>query len=414
MRQVQKVIPKKLKTQNSTVMKKLISLLAIIVISSGCDVQNPGPIEESSLNSEEAVPGLVVGMSADLSFALRTTTYWGSIWADEQTHSGTFAAPTVFSSGAINSEDIDPWWEDAQRARWVAENGLGRIEDILGDEFNSNPNVARAYLFAGYANRVLGENACNAVIDGGESQSNTVHFERAEEHFSNAMNIANNSDDQHLYNAALAGRASVRAALGNWTEAANDAAEIPVDYRFEAVYSINSSRENNNWPSRTTERGEYTVWDTQWEGINDPRLPQEVIFTSGGDTATAANGATPWITQLKYPTDDTNIALSKGTEMLLIRAEMELRENQDFDAAMNYINQGRAHHGLTDLGAGNLEEAWDHLQDERGKDMWLEGRRFWDLRRWYEETGPSHNNYIENQDKCVPIGQSELEMNPNL
>src|SRR5699024_2946543 len=149
---------KKMKTQNFRIMKKLISLIAILVVISSCDVQNPGPIEESSLNNEDAVPGLVVGMSADLSVAYRVTTYWGSIWADEQTHSGTFGAPTVVSSGKLNSEDVNPWWEDAQRARWVAESGLERIKEILGSDFNSNIDVAKAYLYAGYSNRILGEN----------------------------------------------------------------------------------------------------------------------------------------------------------------------------------------------------------------------------------------------------------------
>ena len=215
-------------------MKKLIAITAVILLS-GCDVQNPGPIEESALNSSNAIPGLVVGMSADLSFAYTSTTYWGSIWADEQTHSGTFSAPTIFSSGALNSEDVDPWWEDAQRARWVAEDGLNRMEEVLGEEFSSNINVAKAYLYAGYSNRMLGENACYAVIDGGEQQPNTVYFERAEGHFNNALDIADNLGEQDLYLAALAGRASVRAALGNWAAAAEDASKVPVDYTFEAV-----------------------------------------------------------------------------------------------------------------------------------------------------------------------------------
>lgn len=395
-------------------MKKYLSLLTILLLFYGCDVQNPGPIAEDSLNSPDAVPGLVVGMSADLSVAYSVTTYWGSVWADEQTHSGTFSAPTVFSTGALNSEDVDPWWEDAQRARWVAENGLERIENILGNEFESNENVAKAYLFAGYSNRMLGENACFAVIDGGESQPHTVHFERAKSHFTEALSVAQNVGNDNLRYAALAGRASVRAALGNWTGAASDAGMVPVGYRFEAIYSLNSNRENNNWPERSTERGEYSVWGTQWEGLNDPRLPQEVKETADGDTATAANGNTPWITQLKYDSDDDNIALSKGTEMLLIRAEMELRENNDYDAAMALINEGRAEHGLGDLNAADVAEAWQHLQNERGKDMWLEGRRFWDLRRWNEETGVANNSFLDNRDKCVPIGQGELEMNPNL
>lgn len=399
-------------------MKKRISLITVIACISaliyGCDVQNPGPIEESALNSPEAVPGIVVGMSADLSVAYRQTTIWGSVWSDDMTHSGTFAAPTVFSTGEINSEDVDTWWDYAHRARWVAESGIDRISDILGDEFNSSENVAKAYLYAGYSNRILGENACYAVIDGGERQDFTVHFDRAADHFTEAAGIAENIGNENLLMAAYAGRASVQAARGNWTEAAEDANRVPVDYRFEAVYSLNTGRENNDWPPNTIERGEYTVWDTPWEGVDDPRLPQEVIRTADGDTATAANGRDPWITQLKHDTDDANIALSKGTEMLLIRAEMQLRENQDVNEAMALINQGRSYHNIDPLNASNMEEAWQHLQEERGKDMWLEGRRFWDLRRWYEESGPSHHDHLEGQDRCVPIGQGELDMNENL
>lgn len=396
-------------------MKKLISMFILVALIYGCDVQNPGPIEEDALDSPEAVPGIVVGMSADLSVAYRQTTIWGSVWADELTHSGTYAAPTVFSTGEINSEDVDPWWEFAQRARWVAERGIERISDTYGEEeFNSSEHVAKAYLYAGYSNRILGENACEAVIDGGERQEFSVHFNRAADHFTEAARIAENIDNDHLLTAALAGRASVQAALGNWIEAAEDAGRVPIEYRFEAVYSMNTVRENNDWPPNTIQRGEYSVWGTPWEGSDDPRLPQEVLLTEEGDTASAANGRTPWITQLKYDTDDANIALSKGTEMLLIRAEMNLRENQDINRAMELINAGRNYHGLDGLRASSLEEAWRHLQDERGKDMWLEGRRFWDLRRWYEESGPSHNNYLDGQDTCVPIGQGELEMNENL
>src|SRR6056297_3585099 len=188
------------------IMKKLFSIFAVLIFIYSCDVENPGPIAESALNSSSAVPGLVVGMSADLSFAHRTTTRWGSVWGDDLTHSGTFSAPTIFSTGAINSEDINPWWEDAQRARWVAENGIERIRGILGDEFDSNENVAKAHLHTGFSNRILGENVCFAVIDGGPREDYTVHFERAENYFADAISIANNLDNQNLLNAAISGR----------------------------------------------------------------------------------------------------------------------------------------------------------------------------------------------------------------
>lgn len=396
------------------VMKKLLTIFTFMLFAYGCEVTNPGPIAESALNSKAAIPGLVVGMSADLSYAHRYTTLWGSVWSDDLKHSGTLAAPTIFNTGELSSVDVDPWWKRAQRSRWVAKKGIERIKDILGNEFNSNENAAKANLYAGYSNRVLGENACYAVIDGGAKQANTVHFERAEDFFTDAISIATNVNNPNLLNAATAGRASVRAALGDWTGAATDASSVPIDYVFNAIFSLNSSRENNDWPTATINRGEYTVWGTQWEGSTDPRLPQEVIYTSTNDTASAANGVSPWITQLKHGSDGDNIALSKGTEMLLIRAEMELRENQDFTAAMTLINQGRTHHGLANLSAINIAEAWSHLQDERGKDMWLEGRRFWDLRRWNKDTGPANNTFLDSRDDCIPIGQSELGTNINL
>lgn len=404
---------KKFNAMNKMI-NKTIALGITVILLMSCEVENPGPIAESSLNSQEAVPGLVVGMSADFSLANRVTTYWGGVWSDDLIHSGTFAAPTIFSTGELNSEDVDPWWNSAHRARWVAENGIERIQNILGDEFNQNFYAARAYLFAGYSNRILGENVCHAVFDGGPRENFTNHFVRSEEHFTNALAIAESIGEADLRNAALAGRASVRAALGDWDGAAQDAEEVPVEYKFEAVYSLNSSRENNNWPTNTIVRGEYSVYSTPWDGVDDPRLPQELMETASGDTATAANGTTPWIAQLKYPTEGTNIPLSKGTEMLLIRAEMELRLNQDVDAAIDLMNESRNYHGLADISAADLDEAWSHLHYERGADMWIEGRRFWDLRRWVEEDGPAYHPFLENRDRCVPIGRGELDMNDNL
>src|SRR5690554_3468806 len=275
-------------------MKKILLIFTATLVLAGCDVENPGPIAEDSLNSPQAVPGIVVGMSSDFSLAYRVSTYWGSLWSDDLTHTGTYSAPTVFSTGEINSEDVDPWWGPSQRARWVAENGIERLQEILGDEFSENENAAKAYLHAGYSNRNLGENACYAVIDGGGQQDHTVFFERAEQHFTDAISLGENIGNTDIRNAGYAGRASVRAAMGEWSDAAADAEEVPLDYRFEAVYSLNSSSENNNWPPETLIRAEYGVYGTQWEGSDDPRLPQEVMYTADGDTATASNGRTPW------------------------------------------------------------------------------------------------------------------------
>ncbi len=403
--------------QNSGI--KIFSFLILFITITSCDdlfsVTNPGPIQEESLDSPEAVPGLVTGMSADFSFAFRQATWWGSVWSDDLTHSGTLGAPTVFSGGVLDPDDVDPWWGNAQRARWVAENGLERMQDVMGDEFDDSPYSARAYLLGAYSNRMLGENSCEAVFDGGEAQPYTEFFNRAEQHFLDAYSIASNIDDEEMQNAALAGRASVLAALGEWEQAAGLAEEVPVDFVYEAIYSQNTGRENNNWPQYTIDRGEYSVYDTHYEELDDPRTPQEPVLDSDGEIRPAANGATPWIRQMKHDSEASNIAVSKGTEMLLIRAEYQLRVHEDADEAIALINEVRDFHGIDeDRSADNLDEAWEVLQEERGIELWLEGRRFWDLRRWNEESGPAHHNFLDDRDNCVPIGRGELDSNPNL
>ena len=82
--------------------------------------------------------------------------------------------------------------------------------------------------------------------------------------------------------------------------------------------------------------------------------------------------------------------------------------------AMAFVNQVRAHHGLTALSATTAEAAWPILQSERGKTLWLEGRRFWDLRRWNAATGPAKNTFLDGKDKCVPISERERLTNPNI
>ena len=62
----------------------------------------------------------------------------------------------------------------------------------------------------------------------------------------------------------------------------------------------------------------------------------------------------------------------------------------------------------------DVATAWPILEKEKGAVLWLEGRRLGDLRRWYLETGPAHNAFLEGRDKCLPISLAELQTNPNL
>src|SRR6185436_3332893 len=189
------------------------------VVATACDlkVTNPGPIADDQLNSPTAVPALVNGMSGDLSFALGAFINRGALASGELSEAGLFIAETHFFQGSILPEDVNPDWSNMQTARWTAESGLVRMQKVLGSAFETNTHTPRAYLYGGFANRLLGENMCVAVIDGGPAQSDSVHFARAESLFTRAYTLATAQNNTNTATAALGGRASVRAWQGNWT-----------------------------------------------------------------------------------------------------------------------------------------------------------------------------------------------------
>jgi hypothetical protein len=395
---------------------RIVPVLLAGLVSGACDlsVTNPGPVQDSQLNTPAAIPALVNGMSGDLSLALGTFLGGdgGPVMTDELVHSGNFAAPNDYAVGVITPADVDGPYQRMQRARWVAEDGLRRMHTVLGDAFETNPDTPRAYLYAGFANRLLGENSCQAVIDGGPAESDSVYFQRAESLFTRANVTAAALGNTTIATAALAGRASVRAALGDWANAVVDAAQVPPTFVFNAIFSLNSSRENNDLAYQTHVRREMTVWGTQWAATNsDPRTPWDTVFTASRKVQTGNDGHTPFFRQDKYVTLADGIPLAKGTEMLLLRAEAALRQG-DLATMTGFINQERAVYGLAPVAQpGTVAEAWPLLQRERGAVLWLEGRRLWDLRRWYVE---GINSFLNGRDKCMPFGASELASNPHL
>jgi len=385
--------------------------IALAALLGGCDfnVTNPGPLLDADLNNASAIPALVNGMGGDLSNAIGNYLTRGSLAALELRHSGNFAAERRFAAGTIGPEDVNGDWARLHTARYVAEAGLVRMKTVLGTAFETNANTPRAYLYAGYANRFLGENVCNAVYDGGPALPNSSHFVRAESLFTRALTISRALNNTALTNAALAGRAQVYANQGKWTEAAADAALVPTTFRHNAVFSLNTTRENMDLAAQTITRREVTVWNTVWVTDRDTRVLYDTVKT--GTTITKGqDGATNFFRQKKYLTLGDPVALAKGTEMLLIRAEAALRAN-DVTNAMLFINQGRTAATLAPLTATTIDAAYVHLMRERGAVLWLEGRRLFDLKRWLAD---GRNTTLQGRSTCIPISLEERGANPNV
>jgi hypothetical protein len=395
--------------------RRLAGAAAIFCAACNMTVTNPGPIQDYQLNNSAAVPALVNGMSGDLSNALGNYLNRGAVASGELTEAGNYQAEMQYYIGVIRPEDTNADWSNMQQARWSAENGLQRMQTVLGAaNFEKHVDTPRAYLYAGFANRLLGENVCAAVIDGGPAQSDSVYFQRADSLFTRAYTLATANNNTAVATAALAGRASIRAWLGNWTAAVADATLVPNTFVFNAIFGTGTARENNDQANQNGVRKETTVAGTVYATIfKDSRTPWDSVKTGTVITKTI-DGKWPFFHQTKYPALGSSVPLVKGAEMLLLRAENALK-NGDIAGMTTLINQARATYtGLTPATVAQpatTAAAWTLLQAERGATLWLEGRRLWDLRRWFKE---GTNTFLTGRSTCLPISQNEVAANINL
>ena len=395
-----------------------------LTVLCGCeilDVTNPGQILDTDLNIERAMAALVVGMSADYSVHMDEWAFLVGRASDEMAGSGSYGSTVDFAMGYMEPSGTGGYWSRGHAARFVAENGLVRMEEVM-DNFTSSPLAARAHLFAGLANRSLGEDFCYAIFDGGPVQPRTAHFQRALTHLDQAIQVGNTSGESDIVTAAYGIRAQAKVGLDDWAGAVADAALVPTDFSYDAIFSENSGRENNVVWVETFTRPEMSAYAT-YVGSLDPENPRApwtdctvpllCQFQIGGD------GNTSHYRQEKFPERGSDIPVVKGTEMRLIEAEDALRRG-DLVETMAKINEGRTFFGLADLAAAaDATEAWTHLKNERMIVLWLEGRRLWDLYRWDDDflrggTILASNPGINPRGHCVPISNAECDTNPNL
>src|SRR5689334_10559133 len=216
-----------------------IAIIAAFPLA-GChgllDVESPGRIADADLNTKDAIPGIVTGMSYDLARALNNSEEAISLLSVELYHGGSYNWGNV-PEGKVKPEDVNGTWEAMFRPRYTTVAGIARIKGLLtADEFSTSSEVARAYALAGFANRHIGENVCQTINPTtGAPEANTAEFDRGIENFNNAITIAQAAGATDVLNAAYAGRATLKAWKGDWAGAVVDAAKVPDNFVYTAA-----------------------------------------------------------------------------------------------------------------------------------------------------------------------------------
>jgi starch-binding outer membrane protein, SusD/RagB family len=421
------------------------ALLAFADAACDTNVSNPGPVQDEFLAGEDiyaAANALVNGAGSAEASGINWVSYTGAAVTREihpAGSTGSFGITNRWQSGELAEDDgdLDTDWEQAQRGRWLAEEAVRRLITAgppgTGKAI-SNARYAEllqlAHVYSGFANRLLGENMCEAVFDGGPAQANREYLLRAEDHFTKAIAVTGGSAavSTTQSRAAYGGRAGVRVFLDKWAEAVLDAGQVPIDFVFNMpYYNIGEDAQRNRiaYASLNTPYRAHTQWNT-WHydyrtATNDPRVPVRITNLQG-DAAIECCGRVPFWPQDKHPLSQSPVRLTSGREMRLIEAEALLRAS-DSDGGMTSINAVRTQAGAGTITATDLTDAWRLLKRERGIELWLEARRMGDMRRWAAAGTPGALDPLEipgtashltRQDLCFPIPRAERETNPNF
>lgn len=381
------------------------------------DVEAPGRIADTDLNIPGAMPGIASGVGYNLTSAMDAVVQQLSMASLDLGHGGSYDFGAI--PIGIFTADVGDWGEytTMSRARWTAEHGLMRMEEVLGAaQYEKDVNVAKTYLLGGFANRLLGEVQCRVnfdeLVDGayvaGPDRPHTDAFTRADSMFTRAIAVgtAAGSSAANMVTAAYGGRASVRAWMGQWDAAAADAAKVPTTFVWNSTFS--TARTNYIWVE-TNNRREMTMSTVMWANVkNDPRVPWVTTTQKGQD------GQTLFYRQMKYATIDADIPITHGAEMRVLQAEAALRKG-DYAGAQTYLNQARSKWNMAPITlATNPTDAWATLRFERYATLFLEGRKLWDWRRWAVEGAPMLDPASVGRDMCFPISQAEQRANHNI
>jgi hypothetical protein len=421
---------------------------ASLILLAGCEVTNPGPVRDEFIALPASQQGLINGTRRVLSIALGNRAYTTALLAREIFPGGQTGAwgHSVTNQGGHITPGDGPEFTNLHEARFIAETAVKRFTQAgAADE-----TMYEANLWGGFAYRMLGEWWCEAVVPstdpdvreaGAYFQTTTPYFERAVEKFTAALQYAA-TDDQR--NAARAARAAANVWLKKWADAAADASQVPNNFVLAATMTpLEETLYNDLYEANSGTFRSFTIRFTwfydYYEQTGDPRTrwgvdPQFAVAV--GSLSGFPGGRVPYNPQRKYPSRDSDINLASGWEMRLIEAEAMLARG-DWQGAMTMINQVRTRNVSDHTGeplepwqASSLEEAWTFLKRERYIELWLEGRRMGDERRWLADNvpgsmdtpnweDPSHPGHTplftrNPRSFCFDIPTAERDLNPNV
>jgi hypothetical protein len=417
-------------------MRKPLLLLAALALTAACTEvttlkqENPGQLDASGLYVPRNAQLLVNGVIADFECAFSRYAFGTAVFTDELTNafssSNNFdydrrSLPTnaPYGTGTCGTAQTAPIYTTLSIARADADTVATHLEGWTDAEVpNRSKLLAQSYTYAGYSLTLLGESMCSAAVNLGPELTPAELFAEAKARFDKAVTAATTANDAATLNLATLGRARAELDAGDKAAAGADAAKIPAGFTANISTDAGTARRQNyvflginqsSWASVDPSFRGLTV-----DGAADPR----VAVTSAGRNGTAN---VPIWTADKYTSLATTIPVARYAEAQLIVAESKLANN-DIPGAAAAINAARATHpGLAtyDPTGQTSADVLAQIQEERRRELFLEGHRMGDVRRYGMPFLPAAgtpflSGGVYGTQTCFPLPDVERINNPNI
>jgi hypothetical protein len=428
--------------------------LAVFGGMAGCqllEIDNPAAVLPESLEDPAYIPVMVNGVIGEFQPTLPVASYYTGVFADELRNHHVFFEERLIDQRRVGPENNTSTafvYNNTHRSRFLADSVAGRLKVMLADSASSDHRLARVLAYAGYNYVLLGEWFCESPVNGSRPYtSQELLRDFALPRFDEAIAIATAARSRpaatpalltaqqlradSIINLARVGAARAALWLGDKPKAIAYAAPVPAAFDFRAFYSENSTRENNPLWNRFSNGSGNTsgsVSNTPFAELSDPRVPHPAAAEKVMDASNAfiPNSPSAYSTFNNTAvgaewsrTGSMRVASGLEARYILAEARGPTAESIAFIESRRLIAPtGRA------AAVTTADNFYANLREQRARDLFLDGHRLGDLRRYITQYGinlfPTGAYYGSTTGEtfgdqtCLPLSLAEINGNPNV
>ncbi len=422
-------------------MRRILALgITLVAVAAACSdlttltQSNPGALSSATVYAPLNAQLVVNGAISDFECAFSRYVVGSGVFTDELANGISNAAnfdydrrtlPTnaSYGTGTCGANQQAPIYTPLSIARRSADTAIAYLKGWTDAQMPTGVSriklIGQSYAYAGYSLVLLGEGMCTAAINLGPELQPAQVFAEAKSRFDSAVVAATTAGDASTVSFATLGRARTQLDLGNVAAAGTDAAAIAPSFVVNmSTDGINIRRENFSFV--TINNSNFATVDASFRGLTVNGAPDpRVSVTNTGKNGTAPSA--PIWTPDKYPALTTVMPIARYAEAQLIVAEAKAAAN-DITGSVAAINAARATHaGLPAFDGTGQTSATLKTQiiEERRRELFLEGHRLGDLRRYNLAFTPASGTAYPGgasygTETCFPLPDVERINNPNI